>query len=78
MNVKITVACSVVYDKWKSKIVSKEILHMHADIFHSENTAPSVSIKKLQKMDFRPWSHRNGIMFDSELKAALLPISIPL
>ena len=49
--IKIIIACPACICKWAIKIVSKEMLQTHADIFNSANTAPYVSMKKLQKMD---------------------------
>ena len=52
--VGIRTACSDHICKQETKIVSKEMLETHVDIFHSENTVPYVSTKKLQKMDLAP------------------------
>ena len=54
VGIKIIVACSAHIYKWATKIVSKEMLQTHVDIFHSENTVPYVSMKKLQKTDLHP------------------------
>ena len=37
-----------------SKIASKDMLQTHIDVFCSENMAPCISMKKLQKMDLHP------------------------
>ena len=54
MGIKIIAACSARLCKQATKIVSKEMLQTHVDIFHSENTEPYVSIQKLQKMNLHP------------------------
>ena len=53
-GIKIIVACSAHICKRAIKIVSKEILQAHVDIFHSKYTVPYISMKKLQKMDLHP------------------------
>ena len=40
VGIKIIVACSARICKQTTKIVSKEMLQTHVDIFHSENTVP--------------------------------------
>ena len=46
VGIKIIVACSARICKWATKIVRKEMLYTHVDIFYSENTVPHVSMKK--------------------------------
>ena len=57
--IKITVTCSAHILTGADKIVSKETLQTHVDIFPSEEMAPSVSMRKLQKINLGPQSHRN-------------------
>ena len=52
-GIKIIVACSACICKQATKMVSKEMLQTHVNIFHSKNTTPYVSTK-LQKTDFHP------------------------
>ena len=54
VGIKIIVVCSARICEWATKIVSKQILQTHADIFHSENIVPCVIMNKLQKMDLHP------------------------
>ena len=54
VGIKIIVACSACVCKRATKIVSQEMLQTHVDIFHSENMASYVSMKKWQKMHFCP------------------------
>ena len=63
VDIKIIVACSAHICKQATITVSKEMLQTPVDIFHSKNMASYVSMKKLQKMDFCPWSHKKGMMF---------------
>lgn len=49
VGTKITVPCSACVCKWTTTIVSKEMLQIHVDIFHSRNMAPCISMKKLQE-----------------------------
>ena len=51
VGIKIIVACSARICKWATKIVSKEMLQTHVNIFQSENVALYISMKKLQKVD---------------------------
>ena len=48
VGIKIIVACSPCICKQATKIVSKEMLQIHVNIFHSNNMVPYVSMK-LQK-----------------------------
>ena len=50
MSNKIIVACSAHICKQATKIISKEMLHSHVYIFHSENMVPNVIKKKLQRV----------------------------
>ena len=52
-GIKIIVACSACIYKQATKMVSKEMLQTHVNIFHSKNTTPYVSMK-LQETDFHP------------------------
>ena len=54
VGIRIIVAWSAHICKQATKIVSKEMLQTHVEIFHSENTTLYVSMKKLQKMDLHP------------------------
>ena len=54
VSIKLIVTCSAHICNRATKIVSKEMLQTHVDVFHSENTAPYVNMKKLQKVDLRP------------------------
>ena len=47
MGIKIIVACSA--HKQATKFVQQRDLGTHVNIFHSKNTVPYVSMKKLQK-----------------------------
>ena len=54
VGIKIIAACSAHICKQATKIVSKEMLQIQVDIFHSENMVLYVSMKKLQKTDLWP------------------------
>ena len=54
LGIKIIVACSACICKQATKIVSKEMLQTHVDIFSPENMEPYVSMKNLQKTDLHP------------------------
>ena len=54
VGIKIIVACSAWLCKRATTMVSKEMLQTHVDIFYSKNTAPYVSMKKLQKTHLLP------------------------
>lgn len=47
VGIKIIVACSAHICNWATKIISKEMLQTHVDIFHSKYMVPYVSVKKL-------------------------------
>ena len=47
VSIKKIVACSGCICKKATKIASKEMLHIHVDIFHSENMMRYVNMKKL-------------------------------
>lgn len=49
VGIKIIVVCSAHICKRANKIVRKEMLQTHVDIFPSENTAPYVSMKNLRE-----------------------------
>ena len=73
VGIKIIVTCSAHIRKGADKIVSKEMLQTCVDIFPSKEMAPYVSMRKLQKINLGPQSHRNEMMSDNgALKAALL------
>ena len=54
VGIIIIVACSVCMCKGATETVSKEMLQTQADIFHSENTVPCISMKKSQKIELHP------------------------
>ena len=54
VGIKVIVACCAHIHKQATKTVSKEMPQTHVDIFHSKNTMPYVSMKKLQKMHLVP------------------------
>ena len=54
VGIKIIAACSAHICKQANKTGSKEMLQTHVDIFPSENTAPFVGMKNLQKMGICP------------------------
>ena len=54
VGIKIIVACSARICKQATKTVNKEMLQTHVYFFHSKNTKPFVSMKKLQKTDLCP------------------------
>ena len=64
VGIKIIVICIAHTCKWVTKTVSKEILGTHVAIFHSETMVSNVSVKKLQKTELCPQSHRNGMISD--------------
>ena len=73
VGIKIIVTCSAHIRKGADKIVSREMLQTCVDIFPSKEMAPYVSMRKLQKINLGPQSHRNEMMSDNgALKAALL------
>ena len=53
-GIKILIACSAHICKRAIKIISKEILQAHVDIFHSKNIVPYTSTKKLRKTNLHP------------------------
>ena len=64
VGIRITVACSAHIGKLATKMVTKET-STHVDIFHSKTETPFLSVKQLQKTDFRPYSHRCGMIPES-------------
>ena len=53
VGIEVIIACSAHIHKQATKIVSKEILQTHVNIFHSKTSMPFLSMKKLQKMYIR-------------------------
>ena len=54
VDIKIIVACSAHICKQATKIVSKEMLQTHVDIFQSENTSPMSAWKSYRRQTFTP------------------------